>query len=77
MASVNDLKNGLVNSASGPAMVNVAGVGSSNEHNLGDQLKVLTALAATAAGRRAGIKRVPLRTGSPTGMRFYPPEDCR
>jgi len=77
MGTVNDLKNGLVDSASGPAMVNVAGLGSSNEHPLEAQLKILTALAATAAGRRAGIKRVPLRVGSPTGMRFYPPEDCR
>jgi hypothetical protein len=77
MATINDLQNALANSANGPAEVSVAGMGASREHNLKDQLAVVTALAATAAGRRAGIKRVPLRVGSPTGMRFNVREDCR
>lgn len=75
MTSVNDLKDALANSANGPAEVSVAGMGASREHNLGDQLKILTALAATAAGRRAGIRRVGLRVGSPSGLRLNTRED--
>ncbi len=77
MSTVNDLKNAVEQSLTGPSEISVAGLGSSKEHSLGDQLKVLTALAATAAGRRAGIRRVPLRPCGPTGMRFNSPEDCR
>ena len=78
MASdVNNLKTALANSANGPSEISVSGMGASKEHNLGDQLKVLTALAATDAGRRAGIKRVRLRVSSPSGLRFNYPEDFR
>jgi hypothetical protein len=77
MSSVNDLKNAVANSANGPAEISVAGMGSSKEHGLKDQLAVLTALAATAAGSRAGIRRVGIRVSSPTGLRFHVPEDGR
>ena len=67
----------LKNAQNGPAQVEVAGMGGSREHRLEDQLKVLTAIAATNAGPRAGIRRVRLRVSSPTGIRFNVPEDCR
>jgi|GEM_PF-4311720 len=73
MSTVNDLKNAVANSANGPSEVVVSGLGSSREHNLKDQLSVLTALAATAAGRRAGIRRVGIRVSSPSGLRFNVP----
>ncbi len=50
--------------------ITVAGQGSSRRHNLKDQLAVLNALGSASAGPRAGIRRVRLVTGSPTGMRF-------
>ena len=75
MATVTDLQNAVVNSANGPAEVRVEGMGLSKEHSLADQLKILTAFAATAAGPRAGIRRVGLRVCSPSGLRFRVPED--
>ena len=77
MSTVNDLKNSLANSANGPMQVRVDGLGESREHRIEDQLKILTAFAATAAGPRAGIKRVGIRVSSPSGLRFHVPEDHR
>ena len=75
MAKKKSLVEQVIDSATSPQEVQVAGMGTSKEQRLDHQLEFLKTMCATRAGRRAGIIRTPITVSSPTGLRFRYPQN--